>query len=87
MAIEKYCTAKRQQRSLELMLSLAKVQYIMEHLAKVFERQVYSHQRKLLICFICIKIKYRWIKRQKARGVNHADVLRKRTVFAMTFWQ
>jgi len=28
-----------------------------------------------------------WIRRQKARGVNHADVLRKRTTFAMTFWQ
>jgi hypothetical protein len=47
MAIEKYCNAKRQQRSLELLLSLAKVQHVIGHLAKVFEREVYLHQCQL----------------------------------------
>lgn len=28
-----------------------------------------------------------WIRRQRARGVNHADILRKRTIYALTFWQ
>ena len=87
MAIEKYCKAKRQQRSLELMLTHAKLQHIIGHLAKVFEREVYLNQCQLYQCFICIKIKYMWIRRQKARGVNHADVLRKRTMYAFTFWQ
>jgi len=87
MAIEKYCKTKRQQRSLELVLSHVKSQQIIGHLAKVFEREVYLNNCKLYQCFICIKIKYMWIRRQKARGVNHADILRKRISYALTFWQ
>ena len=63
------------------------MQHIIGHLAKVFEREVYLNQCQLYQCFICLKIKYMWIRRQKARGVNHADVLRKRTMCALTFWQ